>query len=88
VLRDEIWHALQAQGWDVPRPHGNFVWLPTGTHTAWAAEVLTGHGIVSRALGEGLRVSIGEEASVEKLLKASLEVVSELRTRASAATLD
>ena len=88
LLRDEVWRALLAQGWDVPRPHGNFVWLPTGDQTAWAAEVLTGHGIVSRALVEGLRVSIGEEASVEKLLKAAQEVVSELRTQPSAATLD
>ena len=87
-LRDEVWRALQAQGWDAPRPHGNFIWLPTGDLTDWAGETLTGHGIVSRALGEGLRVSIGEEASVEKLLKAAQEVVSELRTRPSTATLD
>jgi histidinol-phosphate aminotransferase len=88
LLRDEVWRALLAQGWDVPRPHGNFVWLPTGEKTAWAAEVLTAHGIVSRSLVEGLRVSIGEEASVEKLLKAAQEVVSELRTQPSTATLD
>jgi histidinol-phosphate aminotransferase len=88
LLRDEVWRALLAQGWDVPRPHGNFIWLPTGEKTAWAAEVLTSHGIVSRALVEGLRVSIGEEASVEKLLKAAQEVVSELRTQPSTATLD
>ena len=86
--RDVVWAALQAQGWDVPRPQGNFVWLPTGEHTAWAAEVLAANGIVARALVEGLRVSIGEEASVEKLLKASAEVVERLRTAAGAATLD
>jgi len=88
ALRDEVWRALQAQGWDAPRPHGNFIWLPTGALTDWAAETLTAHGIVSRSLGEGLRVSIGEQASVEKLLRAAQEVVSELRTRASTATLD
>ncbi len=88
LLRDEVWRALLAQGWDVPRPHGNFVWLPTGDQTERAAEVLAAHGIVSRALVEGLRVSIGEEASVEKLLKAAQEVVSELRTQPSTATLD
>ena len=88
LLRDEVWRALTAQGWQIPRPHGNFVWLPTGELTDWAAETLTRHGIVSRALVEGLRVSIGEEASVEKLLKASQEVVSELRTRASTPALD
>jgi len=88
VLRDEVYASLVAQGWPVPRPHGNFVWLPTGEHTSWAAEVLTANGIVSRALGEGLRVTIGEEASVEKLLKASQEVIERLRTTPSATTLD
>lgn len=81
-LRDEVYSALVAQGWDLPRPHGNFVWLPTGEHTEWAAGVLTGHGIVARSLGEGIRVSIGERESVEKLLKASAEVVERLRTSA------
>jgi histidinol-phosphate aminotransferase len=88
VLRDEVWTALLEQGWDVPRPHGNFVWLPTGELTDWAAEVMTSHGIVSRALVDGLRVTIGERASVEKLLKGSAEVVSRLRTEPSTATLD
>jgi histidinol-phosphate aminotransferase len=42
-----------------------------------------------RALGsDGLRVSIGEHESVEKLLKASQEVVRKLRTEAGEATLD
>ena len=82
LLRDEIWRALLAQGWDVPQPHGNFVWLPTGDLTASAAETFTEHGIVARSLGEGLRISIGEEASVENLLTAAQAVVSELRTQA------
>jgi histidinol-phosphate aminotransferase len=82
ALRDEVWHALVAQGWVVPRPHGNFVWLPTGGATAEAAEVFVSHGIVVRALGEGLRVSIGESDSVDKLLTASAEVVRNLRTTA------
>jgi histidinol-phosphate aminotransferase len=83
-----VYAALVAQGWEVPRPHGNFVWLPTGEQTAWAAEILTANGIVSRALVEGLRVSIGEEASVEKLLKAAQEVIERLRTAPTATTLD
>ena len=89
VLRDEIWAALVEQGWDVPRPHGNFVWLPAGEHTAWAGEVFSEHGIVVRALApDGVRISIGEHESVEKLLKASQEVVRKLRTPATEATLD
>ena len=89
VLRDQVWRALVDQGWDAPQPHGNFIWLPTGEHTAWAAEVFAEHGIVARALApEGLRVSIGESGSVDKLLKAAANVVSKLRTTAPAATLD
>ncbi len=88
ALRDEVWTALIAQGWDVPRPHGNFVWFPTGEITNRAAEIFASHGIIARALVDGLRVTIGEAASVEKLLMASAEVVSMLRTDASAATLD
>jgi histidinol-phosphate aminotransferase len=89
VLRDTIWAALVDQGWDVPRPHGNFVWLPTGDITPWAAEVFSANGIVVRALGaDGVRISIGEHESVDKLLKAAQEVVRKLRTPAPEATLD
>ena len=88
-LRDEIWNALVEQGWDAPRPHGNFIWLPTGDHTAWASEVFSEHGIVVRALApEGLRVSVGERESVDKLLSASQEVVLKLRTESAQRALD
>ncbi len=88
VVRQEIFDGLRAQGWDVPRPHGNFVWLPTGSDTAAAAETFARHGVVARPLGEGLRVSVGEEESVEKLLRAAAEVVSTQRTGPRMATLD
>jgi histidinol-phosphate aminotransferase len=88
TLRDRIWDGLVEQGWDVPRPHGNFVWLPTGDQTALAAGIFESHGIVVRALGEGLRVTVGESESVEKLLRASSEVVTMQRTAPAAATLD
>ncbi|MCU1508638.1 MAG: hisC [Glaciihabitans sp.] len=80
ALRDHVWQALIDQGWAVPRPHGNFVWLATGEQTEWAAGVFGDYGIVVRALGDGLRVSIGESGSVDKLLQASAEVVRNLRT--------
>jgi len=80
--RDATWEALVAQGWDVPRPQGNFVWLATGDFTPDAAEIFLEHGIVGRALGEGIRISIGEPESVEKLLEAAAEVVQKLPTRA------
>ncbi|MDM4762316.1 histidinol-phosphate transaminase [Galbitalea sp. SE-J8] len=78
ALRDEIWQALVAQGWNSPRPHGNFIWLPTDERTLEAAEVFARHGIVVRALGEGVRISIGEREAVDNLLAAAAEVVRDL----------
>ncbi len=86
--RDEVWERLREQGWDTPQPFGNFVWFPTGDATAEAAETFTRYGVVVRALGEGLRVSIGEVESVDKLLAAAAEVVGMRRTAPSAVTLD
>jgi histidinol-phosphate aminotransferase len=75
LLRERIYAGLLDQGWAVPQPHGNFVWLPTGEHTLAAATVFEQNGIVVRALTDGIRVSVGEAGSVDKLLKASAEVV-------------
>jgi histidinol-phosphate aminotransferase len=89
VLRDEVWKALLDQGWTLPRPHGNFVWLATGEQTAAAAQAFSAAGIVVRPLGvDGIRVSIGEARSVDKLLKVAAEVVRTLPTRRSEPALD
>ncbi len=87
-VRDRVDAGLRAQGWAHPQPHGNFVWLPTAENTTAAAEVFVHHGIVARALGEGLRVSIGERESVEQLLMAAAEVVALQRTGLAVAALD
>ena len=76
--RDNTWAALLEQGWQIPRPQGNFVWFPTGEFTEQASDIFLEHGIVGRALGDGIRVSIGEPESVEKLLAAAEEVVGKL----------
>jgi histidinol-phosphate aminotransferase len=77
--RERIRDALIEQGWDVPQAQGNFVWLPTGDATLDAAAVFERGGIIVRALGEGIRISIGEEEAVEKLLRSAQEVVDALR---------
>lgn len=87
-LRDELYAQLVEQGWTLPKPHGNFVWLPTGEKTDEAAETFARHGIVVRALGDGLRVTVGETESVEKLLRASAEVVSAQQEGGHTAALD
>lgn len=88
-LRDQVWAELRAQGWKVPEAHGNFVWLPTGDQTTRAAATFLAHGIVVRPLGnDGVRVSIGEAASVDNLLAAAKEVVGYLQQAPVSAGLD
>ena len=75
ALRDQVRRALLDQGWSVPDAQGNFVWLATGDDTARAAEVFERHGIVVRAFApEGVRITIGEPASVDGLLRAAREL--------------
>jgi len=83
--RDRLAAALRAQGWRIPEAQGNFVWLETGPELVQrAAEIFEEDGSVVRALGEGLRVSVGEEEAVEKLLRSAEKVVAMLRQPAGA----
>jgi len=67
--RTRLRDGLIALGWPIPEAQGNFVWLPTGAETVAVAERLFDAGVVVRAFPpEGIRVSVGEEASVEILL--------------------
>lgn len=77
--RDEMVAALRAQGWRVPDAQGNFVWLATGAETMAAAETFLQAGLVVRPFaGEGIRISVGEHMSVEKVLLTAQGIVDNL----------
>jgi Histidinol-phosphate/aromatic aminotransferase and cobyric acid decarboxylase len=79
LQRDELRGALIEQGWNVPQAQGNFVWLATGEETAAAADAFLDADIAVRAFpAEGIRVSVGEADSVEKLLAVCGEIVRNL----------
>ncbi|BDZ45347.1 histidinol-phosphate transaminase [Naasia aerilata] len=74
--RGRVAEGLADRGLRVPHAEGNFVWLPLGPATDEAAELLHAAGLSARAFsGDGIRVSIGEEESVDKLLTAAAEIV-------------
>lgn len=79
--RTALSEGLRAQGWDVPEAQGNFVWLPTGEATAAAAEAFESGDVIVRAFaGDGVRISVGEHESVEKVLRIAESVVRTLQS--------
>ncbi len=77
--RDALVAGLRAHGWRVPVAQGNFVWLATAGATSEVAEAFHEGGIVVRPFaGEGVRISVGEHESVEKVLQIAGSVVVNL----------
>ncbi|GAA3668087.1 histidinol-phosphate transaminase [Microbacterium marinilacus] len=72
--------GLREIGWDVPDAQGNFVWLPASPHvdSTSVAEAFDAAGIIVRPFPEGVRISIGEHESVEKVLGIARSVVPSL----------
>jgi histidinol-phosphate aminotransferase len=70
--RDRVTSALTGQGWTVPPSHANFVWLATGESTGDFTRACEDEGILVRSFdGEGVRVSIGEQAANDCFLFAA-----------------
>ena len=77
--RDRLAAALREAGWVVPAAQGNFVWLPAGDETLEIAEAFEAAGLMVRPFaGDGIRISIGEEETVEKVLRIAASVVKDL----------
>lgn len=86
VRRDEMSRALRDQGWRVPMSQANFLWLPTGERTGEADAVLREFGVIARPFaGDGIRISIGDDASVTPVLAGAASILDrfpELRAEA------
>ncbi len=77
--RSRVYDGLLAAGLPVPEPHGNFVWIAAGEETTAVSALLEDDGIIGRVfVGDGVRVSIGEEGSVERLLRSAARIVETL----------
>jgi histidinol-phosphate aminotransferase len=77
--RDRLAAALREAGWRVPEAQGNFVWLPGGDETLEMGQAFDGAGLIVRPFaGDGIRISVGEEESVEKVLEIAASLVDVL----------
>jgi histidinol-phosphate aminotransferase len=69
AVRALMAEGLASQGWDIPSPQGNFVWLGVGQDAEPLAEACRHAGLLVRAFpGEGVRVSVGEQVAAERFL--------------------
>ena len=77
--RDRLAAALRDAGWNIPDAQGNFVWLPSGEATMTFAEAFEQAGVIVRPFaGDGIRISVGEAESVERVLRIAASVVKDL----------
>lgn len=73
--RTRLVAGLRAQGWDVPDAQANFVWLPAGARTEEVAAAFVENDLVTRPFaGDGIRISVGEEESIDRVLAAAAAV--------------
>jgi histidinol-phosphate aminotransferase len=74
--RERVMQTLAEQGWHIPDAQGNFVWLPLGERSADFAAAAEEAGTMVRPFaGDGVRVSIGEPAANDVLLKVTANFV-------------
>ncbi|MGZ0712249.1 histidinol-phosphate transaminase (plasmid) [Coraliomargarita sp. W4R53] len=77
--RDRLAAGLREAGWRVPQAQGNFVWLAAGDETMAVAAAFEAAGLIVRPFaGDGIRISVGEEESVGKVLRIAASVVGDL----------
>lgn len=77
ATRDELIAGLREQGWDVPDSHGNYVWLPLDAKSADFEQACLAAGIAVRNLQDGVRISIGPDASMSRVR----DIAAEFRAR-------
>ncbi len=68
--RDRLVARLRETGWQVPQAQGNFVWLPAGDRALDVAAAFDEAGLIVRPFaGDGVRISVGEEESLDRVIE-------------------
>ena len=71
AVRDDFAAALRDQGWTVPQAQGNFVWLPLGELSDAYELAASQQALAVRNLGAGVRISVGPDEALERVLELS-----------------
>ncbi|WP_084252790.1 histidinol-phosphate transaminase [Devriesea agamarum] len=69
--RQRIEDELRAQGWNIPRSQGNFIYLPLAHSSAEFAAFADEQGLVVRAYGtDGVRITVAEPEANDRIIEA------------------
>jgi len=75
--RDRLVARLREIGWNIPTAQGNFVWLPAGERSLEVAAAFEAADLVVRPFaGDGVRVSVGEDESIELVVAVAASVLA------------
>ncbi|MQA10524.1 MAG: histidinol-phosphate transaminase [Pseudonocardiaceae bacterium] len=78
--RRRVLNGLRDIGCPVPGSEANFLWLPLGEQTVEFATACGGEGLIVRPYpGEGVRITIGDPASNDRVLRVAAEYFSSSR---------
>jgi histidinol-phosphate aminotransferase len=77
AVRDDFAEALRDQGWTVPQAQGNFVWLPLGELSDDFELAASRQALSVRNLGAGVRISVGPDEALERVLELSRTFLAE-----------
>ncbi len=80
ALRDGLVDRLRQQGWPVPSAQGNFVWLPVHEDSDRIEAAFKAAGLAVRNLHDGVRISVGPEAAMDRVVEVASGLESKYRT--------
>ncbi len=73
--RDALWQRLVDAGVPVPRPHGNFFWVPSRPgQEEHVHDILEANRIVAKVFPDGSRISVGEPEADDHILAAAVAI--------------
>ena len=72
--RERLVAGLREAGWSVPDAQSNFVWLPTTDPNV--AGAFESAGLIVRPFPDGVRISVGEVESLERVLSIAADLKS------------
>lgn len=72
--RERLMAGLRDAGWSVPQSESNFVWLPTTDPRVAAA--FDAAGLVVRPFPDGVRITVAEQESLDRVIAAAREAAA------------